>query len=206
MHLTKQNNMVNLSVRQGMVAIREAKKQLGKDKLASAMSVGINKTVRDTKRIAVTAITNHYYIPKKYLNALGSEISTPATLEAFIFASKSPIPMEDFEKSHSKNSGVTIRIKKGSSSNLRGAFMISGKNDVIARGRYRMRRPFGFMWKRKSNKEDRSDLTSMVTLSVSGALSNKNVQKEINTYVRMRLPKNVSGEIEKRLSRLKSIK
>lgn len=197
---------IAISTDQAKRAIQEFKRILNKDQIARGASVSINKTIRETKSAAGNIVSQYYYMPKSHLQSIGYVASTPNTLQAHLMASKAPISMSEFDKSESKTSGVTVKIKKGRASVIKYGFTIPGRPYVYARGIYTMRRPFRFLPAKKRLKQNRPKITRMVTLSVSGALANQEVTQGINEFAKERLPVNVFQELKKRLNKLNSIK
>lgn len=118
------------------------------------------------------------------------------SLTAVLTAAGSRLPLMQFRARQTRR-GVTVMVRRGERKLVRGAFvatMKSGHTGVFARGRYG---PGGFQ-----PAKPRLPITELTTLSVPGALGQREIQQRIRQFIAKKFEERFAHEIRHALSRL----
>lgn len=131
--------MYNFSVQEAVDKIRKEFRDLTNDEFKLGVARAINHTLAKTKTASSREMRMVYAISAKDVNkALSIRRANSGQLYGFIIAQGRPIPLKNF-KPRQTNAGVSVMIKKGMRTTVKGAFMPtmpSGHTGVFARGKY----------------------------------------------------------------------
>ncbi|SHN45907.1 hypothetical protein [Chitinophaga sp. CF418] len=208
---------------------RSAQQQLGERKFNQAISRGLNEAILQGRTEARMAVKAVYNIPQRYVGGINIIKATSLSLEAKIYASTKPIPMDAFSptfQQHGKAltisrkgeqkeravkrrgnnaAGVTIEVLKGKKEVVPFAFMIPGaKPRVFARGEYRNSYGFHRRSSRVNKEGNDTPVKPLLSVTVHAAVINKKAMEKIERKVLDVYPKSVARNIEYMLSNMSS--
>jgi hypothetical protein len=199
-------------------ATDKLKKELGKynkNTVSSALSKAINHTLGVANTEQNRKIMSVYNIPLSVLNKNKFQIkSSSSTLTAFIYASKTPLPLSLFnpietsngvqtrrvggakgafasKKVKSKETGVKVTVVKGRTKTIFDAFISvsskKGTGSVIGSGRYNGNK---FNFDKRGIQESRMNSTSVYIPSID-----KEVKRAVTSKISNVLPDRIVHEI-----------
>lgn len=131
--------MYNFSVQDAVNKIRKEFKDLTNDEFKLGVARAINHTLAKAKTASSREMRMVYAISAKDVNkAMSIRRANSNQPYGFIITQGRPIPLKNF-KPRQTNAGVSVMIKKGMRTTVKGAFMPtmpSGHTGVFARGKY----------------------------------------------------------------------
>lgn len=208
--------------------LQSAKEQLSERQFGQAVSRGMNEATMQGRTVARKAVKDIYNIPQRYVGGINIVKATPGILEAKIYASATPIPMDAFspkfqqagrsfsitrrgqqkertvKRPNSTTVGVSIEVIKGKRETVPFAFMIAGgKPRVFARGAYRTG-SYGFVTrnKRVNKKGNDTPVKPLLSVTVHAAVLNKDAMSKITDKVNQVYPAALQRNVELMVSRV----
>ncbi len=223
--------MIKIRVDGAIKTMRSAASQLTDKQLAKSISRAINDSILVGRTEARSAVKGLYNMPQRYLSGININRSNTRSLTASIYASSKPIPMDAFGakfqtatkslsisrrgeqretafKRIKKNpaAGVSIEVLKGKRERVPFAFMISGaKPRVFARGEYKNGTAYGFVQRNKRIQSSGSDspIKPLISVTVHGAVINKDAMKKIEGKVNSVFPVAIERNVSFLVSQIK---
>lgn len=188
-------------------SLQEFREILSKRNVDRGLSVAINESLREGIKETENIVSRYYNIPQPYLSKMEHKKSSESSLSGYIMGDKTPIPLGVFPRSESKRGGVTVKVRRSKASYLKFAFIVKGMpKHVFGRGFYRGAAPFGFMTAYKNPGQDEERLSLLVTTSLHGALTHRNVQSQLNNFLDQQLSENVNIILNERIRKVNNIK
>lgn len=224
---------VQINVDEAIAKIKKNFEQLSEKEIKAATTAAINRSLAYGKTEGVRQIKAAYNIKQAMIQeAITTTKATSGLMIGNIGASTKPISLVHFQPTFSFNKrsktsynkagigatkllkrksslykqGVTVEIIKGQKSTLPYAFMIAGKKPIFARGAYATGGTGGFIRRHKRVSATGSDtpITSMVTITPFGSLTNTKVMPTVEPKVEKKFEERMLHELNYRLSKVQA--
>lgn len=146
---------------------------LSKSEQDKAIARGMNDAIKQSRTVAKRSIMEQYNMKAKHVASklLPIKRATPSNLEATLSASANPVPVSDFKGLSQTEEGVSVSIKKGQRSLVRGAFMTEATGKAVlarnwSKGKKKYQNgKFAFRNKRLEKKGPDMPIASYLTVS-----------------------------------------
>jgi len=206
--------MIEIDVKSDIEKVFKKFRNVDQATLAKATSRSINRVMTSARAVAIREIRKKYNIDPKYLrdktgdkdnryNALKIWKSYPSNLTAKLKAYGKPIPLIAFPIKET-DTGVEISVLKGSSHEIKGAFiaiMKSGHKSVFGKGKYAKGQ---FIHRNKRVRPwplPDLPITQYMTTSLRAAIVTPSVLNAMKIKVEQDMPKRLEHDITYLLSK-----